>query len=250
MKNSSYKIQILDNKYNNMINSSRNDINSDYIKELENQIIYRDEIISKNKIDISENNNIKTLENLKQKYLLNNTSNTTGGFKKYLPPIQGKTIFNSDFNKMNNINIVNKSDNSHLDNMRNKFNIKPSNNKIKNNYSHYKIRNNSRIQSPVKKEDKKYDYEKYRYNPNLNKDRINSSKKKKNEQMNFKGLYNKRNKSFCFDNNSGNNSFDSVGGWDGNLVNENEKKIKRKELNSALNEKNKKRQKFLDKINS
>ncbi len=250
MKNSSYKIQILDNKYNNMINSSRNDINSDYIKELENQIIYRDEIISKNKIDISENNNIKTLENLKQKYLLNNTSNTTGGFKKYLPPIQGKTIFNSDFNKMNNINIVNKSDNSHLDNMRNKFNIKPSNNKIKNNYSHYKIRNNSRIQSPVKKEDKKYDYEKYRYNPNLNKDRISSSKKKKNEQMNFKGLYNKRNKSFCFDNNSGNNSFDSVGGWDGNLVNENEKKIKRKELNSALNEKNKKRQKFLDKINS
>ena len=95
-----------------------------------------------------------------------------------------------------------------------------------------------------------YDYEKYRYNPNLNKDRISSSKKKKNEQMNFKGLYNKRNKSFCFDNNSGNNSFDSVGGWDGNLVNENEKKIKRKELNSALNEKNKKRQKFLDKINS
>ena len=250
MKNSSYKIQILDNKYNNMINSSRNDINSDYIKELENQIIYRDQIISENKIDISENNNIKTLENLKQKYLLNNTSNTTGGFKKYLPPIQGKTLFNSDYNKMNNINIVNKSDNSHLDNMRNKFNIKPNNNKIKNNYSHYKIRNNSRIQSPIKKEDKKYDYEKYRYNPNLNKDRISSSKKKKNEQMNFKGLYNKRNKSFCFDNNSRNNSFDSGGGWDGNLVNENEKKIKRKELNSALNEKNKKRQKFLDKINS
>ena len=260
MKNSSYKIQILDNKYNNILSTSRNEIRNNYIKELENQIKYRDEIISENQIDISENKSIKNLENLKQKYILNNTKYSAGGFRKYLPPISGKIVLNpnSDYNKMNNnTNIVKKSDTLHLDNMRNKFNIKSNNNKlelldykIKNNYSHYRIRNNSRIQSPTRKEDKKYEYEKYKYDPNLNKNRVYSSKKNKNERMNFKGLFNKRNKSFCLDNNSRNNSFDSKGGWDGTIVSDNKKKIKRKELISALDEKNKKRQQFLNKINS
>ena len=210
--------------------------------------------------DISENKSIKNLENLKQKYILNNTKYSTGGFRKYLPPISGKIVLNpnSNYNKMNNnANIVKKSDTLHLDNMRNKFNIKSNNNKlelldykIKNNYSHYRIRNNSRIQSPTRKEDKKYEYEKYKYDPNLNKNRVYSSKKNKNERMNFKGLFNKRNKSFCLDNNSRNNSFDSKGGWDGTIVSDNKKKIKRKELISALDEKNKKRQQFLNKINS
>ena len=260
MKNSSYKIQILDNKYNNILSRSRNDIRNNYIKELENQIRYRDEIISENQIDINENKNIKNLENLKQKYLLNNTNYSTGGYGKYLPPISGKIVLNpnSDYNKMNiNANIVKKSDISHLDNMRNKFNIKSNNNKlelldykIKNNYSHYKIRNTSRIQSPTRKEDKKYDYDKYKYDPNLNKNRVISSNKNKNERMNFKGLYNKRNKSFCLDNNSRNNSFDSKGGWDGTIVDDNKKKIKRKELISVLDENNKKRQQFFYKINS
>ena len=62
MKNSSYKIQMLDNKYNNMMNLSKNDIQDEYIIELENQIKYRDELISENKIDLSLNPNIKTLE--------------------------------------------------------------------------------------------------------------------------------------------------------------------------------------------
>ena len=38
MKNASYKIQILDNKNNNIINLTDNDLKKEYIIEIENQI--------------------------------------------------------------------------------------------------------------------------------------------------------------------------------------------------------------------
>jgi hypothetical protein len=87
MKNSGYKIQILDNKYNNLMNLSKNDIKDEYIIELENQIQFRDEIISENQIDISDNSNIKSLEKLKQNYSMRNSGNITGGFRRSLPPV-------------------------------------------------------------------------------------------------------------------------------------------------------------------
>ena len=273
MKNYGYKIQMLDNKYNNMINNSKNDIKDDYILELENQIKYRDKVISENQIDISDNNNIKSLENLKQKYLTRNSGYLTGGFRRSLPPISGNTSFNLDLNKNissihNNRNNINKggmlfsnSNNSRLDNVRNNFNTKSKGNlnglgdfRTKNNYSQYRIINNSnskaKINSPQRKEDIKYNYEQYKYNPNLNKDRVKSSRKtKRNDLINFKGLSNNRNHSFSLDNNSANNSFDSGGGWDGKIRGQ-IPQVKRSELNSALNERNKNRKKFLDKVNS
>ena len=45
MKNSSYKIQMLDNKYNNILNSNDIDLKNDYIFELENQIQLRDDLL-------------------------------------------------------------------------------------------------------------------------------------------------------------------------------------------------------------
>ena len=271
MKNSSYKIQMLDNKYYNMLNTSNNNIKDDYITELENQIRYRDDIIAESQIEITDNN-IKNLETLKQQYSIKNTINSTGGFRISLPPVSGHSSFYTDFNKNinsinksnNNINTINKgailfsnSNNSHLENLRNKFSTKPNNNKnglgdfkIKNNYSQYRImngNNRSRINSPQRKDDKKYNYEKYKYNPNLNTNRIYSSKKSnRNYLYNYRGLSNNRNHSFSLDNcSSRNNSFDS-GLLDGSQM----PQVKRSDLNSALNERNRNRKKFLDKINS
>ena len=271
MKNSSYKIQMLDNKYYNMLNTSNNNIKDDYITELENQIRYRDDIIAESQIEITDNN-IKNLETLKQQYSIKNTINSTGGFRISLPPVSGHSSFYTDFNKNinsinksnNNINTINKgailfsnSNNSHLENLRNKFSTKPNNNKnglgdfkIKNNYSQYRImngNNRSRINSPQRKDDKKYNYEKYKYNPNLNTNRIYSSKKSnRNYLYNYRGLSNNRNHSFSLDNSSSrNNSFDS-GLLDGSQM----PQVKRSDLNSALNERNRNRKKFLDKINS
>ena len=59
MKNSSFKIQILDNKYNNMLNVSNDDLKNDYIAELEAQIRLRDDLIMENNLQIK--NNFKSL---------------------------------------------------------------------------------------------------------------------------------------------------------------------------------------------
>ena len=287
IKNSSYKIQILENKYYNMLNLSNNNnnIKDEYIKELEKQIRYRDEIISDNQIEIIDDNQIKNLDKLKQEYSSKNNINLTGGFKRTLPPISGHTSFNNELTKnisnisnISNINnksnfnvnnnfrnkgiIVNNSNNNHLESMRSKFSTKQNNNnnnklgnfKIKDNNSQYRImrtKNNSRINSPKGKDDKKYNYDKYKYDPSLNKNRIYSSKKNnKKDLFNFRALY-KRSNSFSLDNSSnGNNSFDSGGPWDGTVIKDQMPQIKRSDLNSALNERNNNRKKFLDKINN
>jgi hypothetical protein len=149
---------------------------------------------------------------------------------------------------------------SHLDILRNKFNTKSNTKsglgdfKIKNNFSQYKIlsnNNNSRINSPKKKDDVKNNYDKYKYNPNLNRNRVYSSKKtNRNDLYNFRGLSNNKNHSFCSNDSSRNNSFDSGGGWDGNLLKNQMPQVKRSELNTAINERNINRKKFIDKINS
>ena len=282
MKNSSYKIEILENKYCNTLNVPKNDVKDEYIKELERQIQYRDEIISDNQIEIIDDSNIKSLNKLKQEYSKKNIVNITGGFKRPLPPISGhssfndltKNIFNiSNINNNSNNNnnginynmrnkgiVVNNSNNNHLENMRNKFTKQTNNNnnklgdyKMRNNNSQFRIidvQRRSRINSPQVKDDKKYNYDKYKYNPTLNKNRVYSSKKNnKNDLFNFRKL-NKKNHSFCLDNSSnGNNSFDSGGAWDGNIIKDQMPQIKRSDLNSAINERNNSRKQFLDKIN-
>ena len=174
MKTSSYKIQMLDNKYNNLINLSKNDIQDEYIIELENQIKYRDELLAENGIELNYNPNIKSLENLREEYSLKSQNSQISRYKGSLPPVSGNTSFNNDLsfilnttndtinkinniikNNTNNINRINTNansnkaailfsskKNSHLDNMRNKFNMNTPNNKnvlldykTKNNYS-------------------------------------------------------------------------------------------------------------------
>ena len=276
MKNSSYKIQMLDNKYNNMMNLSKNDIQDEYIIELENQIKYRDEIISQNELDISANPNIKTLELLREQYSMKDSKNSSG-LKRVLPPVSGHTSYNNDLsfvlnntnnnvgnNKFNNVNqnsnkggmLFSNKKNSHLDNLKNKFNVNNSNTnllldyKTKNNYSSYKIisndNNKTKTNSPIRKSstNNNYNYNNqnqiynlYKYNSNLNTNRINSLNKNNNN-------------SFILDNNknnypSNNTTFDS-----GNYIKDQIPQIKKSELNNALYQRNINRQKFLDNINS
>ena len=71
IKNSNYKIQMLDIQYKNMLIKVKNEIKNDYIKELEKQIEYRDEVIKEFKINIQNSKCstlIKELDNLKSEY--------------------------------------------------------------------------------------------------------------------------------------------------------------------------------------
>ena len=282
MKNSSYKIQMLDNKYNNMMNLSKNDIQDEYIIELENQIKYRDELISENEIDLSLNPNIKTLELLRKEYTLKNSKNPNSGIKLMLPPLSSHSSLNNDLsfvlNNPNNINnpITNNNNkgsilfskkNSHLENMKNKFNINSNNNKnvlldykTKNNYSSFKIlsddNNKTKTNSPIRRNDNTSInrlYNLYKYNSNLKK--INSPKRNKSDTssiLDFSGIQNKKNNnSFYLDNNNNNNQSRNSTFETGNFfIKDQMPQIKRSELNNALNQRNINRQKFLDNINS
>ena len=287
MKNSSYKIQMLDNKYNNLLNLSKNDIQDEYIIELENQIQYRDEIIAENGYDINTNPNIKSLELLREQYAIKNLKTNTSGFRRVLPPVSGPASLNRDLsfvlNKGNNItNQINNNKynnnaninsninrggmlfsskkNSHLDNLKNKFNINNNNNllldyKTKNDYASYKIlsndNNKTKTNSPIRKNNNNninsnHIYNQYKYNTNLNRNRVKSSVKNNNanDYLNYTGAHN----SFILDNNnqSNNSTFDSGNAYLKDQV----PQIKRSDLNNALSQRNRNRQKFLDNINS
>jgi hypothetical protein len=88
MKNSSHKIQILDNKYYNLLNMNKIDIQEEYISELEKQIKYRDDIFIKNGIYLNKNKypNLRELKILKNDFLIKNKNNlgSTPMFKKLL----------------------------------------------------------------------------------------------------------------------------------------------------------------------
>ena len=71
IKNSNYKNQLIDNKFNNLLNKTKNDLKDEYIKELEKQIEYRDEIIKEFSINVQNSKLstlIKELDNLKTEY--------------------------------------------------------------------------------------------------------------------------------------------------------------------------------------
>ena len=275
MKNSSYKIQMLDNKYNNMMILSKNDVQDEYIIELENQIKYRDDLIAENEIDINLNPNIKTLELLREQYSIKNLKNTSSGFKRELPPVSSRTTINIDYDKNLNKQVNNKYNNnanlnpninkggmlfsskknSHLDILKNKFNTNNSNNnllldyKLKNNYSSYKILSNDINQTKNNSPNRKNNnintnniYNLYQYNSNLK--RINSSDRKTNntnELFSYNGVQNN-----ILENQSNNTTFDS-----GNYYLKDQiPQIKRSDLNNALYQRNRNRQKFLDNINS
>ena len=69
IKNANYKSQLIENKFNILLNKAKNDIKNDYIEELEKQIEYRDNIIKEFNINISNSKFstlIKDLEVLKK----------------------------------------------------------------------------------------------------------------------------------------------------------------------------------------
>ena len=269
MKNSSYKIQMLDNKYNNMMNLSKSDILDEYILELENQIKYRDEIILENQIDITSNPNIKTLEILRNKYSVTNSKASDFGPKIQLPPV---TSYNNDLsfvlnntnnisnnqtnNQYNNTNnrgggmLFSGKKNSHLDNLKNKFNTNNNNNllldyKTKNNYSSYKIlsndNNKTKTNSPLRKNNSNINqiYNLYKYNSNINKNRISSSNRDNNIYNRNENFNNKiqNDNSFILDYNK-NNTIDT-----GSLLLKGQiPQIKKSDLNNALYQRNINRQ--------
>ena len=238
MKNSSYRIQILDNKYNNMQNLSDNDSKNEYILELENQIHFRDELIKENNININLNHNIKTLEALRQQYNTRNPINLTGGFRRYLPPISNQLKFNNNNDKTNNSGMLfsnSSNQNPHINNMKNKFlqnNIKIINNPNNNVNPKFKLMNSNNIK-PINIHLNKSPNVLTNENFNNSKDRISSPKRIiKKKLFSHRGFSKQNSHSSLLDrsNPSGNNSFM-----------ENRPKFKRSQLNSAINDRNKKK---------
>ena len=243
MKNSSYKIQILDNKYNNMLNTTSDGLKNDYIAELEAQIRLRDDLIIENNIQMK--NNFKSLETLKQQYNITNSVNLTGGFRRQLPPIK---LFNNNNNNntsdktntsgmlFTNNNISNQN-NPHINNMKNKFLINNNNNgnnkfKLINSNNIKPINLNLNInKSPNLKTNENF---------NNNRARLNNNSPKGKKLFRNRGFSKQNSHSSLLDrsNLSGNNSFM-----------EKSPKIKRSDLKSALNDRNIRKQFSGNKIN-
>ena len=243
MKNSSYRIQILDNKYNNMLNISNDDMKNDYIIELENQIKLRDELIMEN--NIQTKNNFKTLETLKQQYNIKNPINLTGGFRRQLPPIKfinnNNTNNNSDKTNISGMLFTNNASNQnqHISNMKNKF-LKNNNNSISNN-NKFKLINSNNIK-PINLNTNINKSPNLNTNENFNNNRIrlinNSPKGKKLFRNRGFSKQNSHSSLLDISHLSGNNSFL-----------EKSPKVKRSDLKSAINDRYIKKQFSGNKIN-
>ena len=244
MKNSSYRIQILDNKYNNMLNISNDDMKNDYIIELENQIKLRDELIMEN--NIQTKNNFKTLETLKQRYNVKNPINLTGGFRRQLPPIKfinnNNTNNNSDKTNISGMLFTNNASNQnqHISNMKNKFLKNNNNNSISNN-NKFKLINSNNIK-PINLNININKSPNLNTNENFNNNRIrlinNSPKGKKLFRNRGFSKQNSHSSLLDISHLSGNNSFL-----------EKSPKVKRSDLKSAINDRYIKKQFSGNKIN-
>ena len=127
MKNSSHKIQMLDNKYYNLLNKSKIILQQDYIEELEKQIILRDKIIAEN--DINKINNItkfKELNNLREEFYNQNNYNididTSPIFQPFLQEnisVDRKNNLQISLNKLKEFKLKNISINNSMCNNKN-----------------------------------------------------------------------------------------------------------------------------------
>ena len=309
IKNSNYKIQMLDIQYKNMLIKAKNEIKNEYIKELEKQIQYRDDILKEKNIDISAkisiNNLIKDLETLKKDYKQKLSKNFNSNISLFYPQEKYQSIYCTNPNRKNftNFNICPKSNASQL----NKINLKYNNNNNldtninSNNINNINnINNNPRKQSSqsrliiIKNEDKSLrpgskantrqlqlkNKSGFQFNKNLKRNnksyaykeskvfnKGNESRKNtlnKKEMIDMINIAQKHNKSFNEEDNFiALNRFslksNSVTNRINKNINEDEGRfitfeemphVKKRELNFLLNERNKKRQKFLDKINA
>ena len=172
MKNSSHKIQILDNKYYNLLNMNKIDIQEEYISELEKQIKYRDDIFIKNGIYLNKNKypNLKELKNLKNDFLIKNKNNlgSTPMFKKLL-----HSSYKKDKNKDTNYFSIS------LGNIKIKNFFMNGNNiidKIKKN-KYKNLSNDKSIYDNLKIPKEKNIYDLFKYNSDMIKKKIISCKK-------------------------------------------------------------------------
>ena len=172
MKNSSHKIQILDNKYYNLLNMNKIDIQEEYISELEKQIKYRDDIFIKNGIYLNKNKypNLRELKNLKNDFLIKNKNNlgSTPKFKKLL-----HSSYKKDKNKDTNYFSIS------LGNIKIKNFFMNGNNiidKIKKN-KYKNLSNDKSIYDNLKIPKEKNIYDLFKYNSDMIKKKIISCKK-------------------------------------------------------------------------
>ena len=124
MKNSSHRIQMIDNKYYNLLNITKINIQEEYIDKLEKQIQYRDAILAENMININKivKHNIRELKSLREVYVEKNKINLIN-----IPK-------NTQLININNINLSEKKIN-------NRFPVYYERNNIKNNFWNDYIKN-------------------------------------------------------------------------------------------------------------
>ena len=301
IKNSNYKIQMLDIQYKNMLIKAKNDIKNEYIKELEKQIKYRDDLLKENNIDISAKLSINTLikeldllrKEYKQKLSKNFNSNYNIAYQK--DKFQSIYCTNPNRNNAGNFALGPRSNTSQLNKINIKYNTNnpcPNNNNnipnqkktssqskfivIKNEANSFRpgskannrqlqLKNRSGFQyKNLKRNNKSYAYKEkdVKVINKGNESRKNSITKK--EMIDIVSLGQKHNKSFNEDDNFC--SFNRINLKSNSVSNRDKKKyfeedgrfmtfeemphVKKRELNFLLNERNKKRQKFLDKINA
>ena len=301
IKNSNYKLQMLDIQYKNILIKAKNDIKNEYIKELEKQIKYRDDLLKENNIDISAkistNNLIKELDNLRKEYKQKLSKNFHSNFMLFYPKEKYHSIYCTNPNRKNftNFNICPHSNISNLNKINIKYNSNNSNtnmnniNNIPNQRKQFTqskfivIKNESNTLRPgskgyprqlqlknkalqfnknLKRNNKSYAYKEPKAFNKGNESRKNTLNKK--DMIDIINIAQKHNKSFNEEENFISlNRFSLKSNSVNNKINKNNNEdegrfitfeemphVKKRELNFLLNERNKKRQKFLDKINA
>ena len=273
IKNTNHKIQLIDFKNDLNLYKAKNDLKDGYIKELENQIKYRDEIFQEKNINIftTENTKIKNLETLKNEYSQKKSRiKITSCSKNNLPPISWNKSSSNNFAGTNPKNLIRDSKKILSKNSSNSRIISSKNNYKTNNVFTRpgSIKNSARpgIINPSTKNNTKKSNRYSSVNKNFNimqrnksliynyynyKDvdiRQGSSKGRKIRPPDIEVISRqKQNNSFCQD-----SHFGLLGDGEntGMVTTEQVPQIKKSDLNNMLNERNKRRQKFLDKINS
>ena len=304
IKNCNYKIQMLDIQYKNILIKAKNDIKNDYIKELERQIKFRDDLLKENNIDISEkknaNSQLKELEELKKDYKAKLSKNFHSNFSLFFSQEKfNNSLYNPNQNRkiLNTFNICPRSNTSQLNRINNKYynvnnntnsyiqnyktNINSSNNTLDQKSKFIVIKNETNTVRPDSKthnrqlnlknrtngnnnQNLKRNYKSYAYkDPNKNKgfdSRKNSINKK--ELIDFVAIAQKHNMSFNELDNQQLSRFSMKCNSVSKKLNRQDDDrrfitfeeeiphVKKSELNYLLNERNKKRRKILDKINS
>ena len=175
MKNSSHKIQMLDNKYYNLLNMNKIYIQEEYISELEKQIQYRDDIFIQSGINLNKNMhpNFRELKNLKNDFLKKNKNNfgSTPKFKKLL-----LSSYKKDKNKNTNHFSISTG------NIKIKNYFMDNNNDIKNKiikYKYKKLSNDKSIYDNLKIQKEKNIYDIFKYNSDIINKKFVSYKKRK-----------------------------------------------------------------------